>query len=75
MSDPIEEWYQAYHAYHKASDAYNARLTLVRKERERGNWMMDCGDEYQALNAAQKNAMQATEILYQTLKSDKHQDH
>lgn len=60
----IGKWFGAHDAYHKASDAYNARLTLVRAERERGNWTMTVDPEYKALNDAQRAALKADSELY-----------
>lgn len=64
---PVEEWFAAHDAYHKASDVYNARLELVRAERERGNWTMRVDVEYSALCKAQSKALAADETLYAAL--------
>jgi hypothetical protein len=63
----VDTWFRAHRAYHEASAAYNARLTLVRSERERGNWSINTNPEYQSLAEAQREALQADEILYRAL--------
>jgi hypothetical protein len=63
------EWYVAQENYHKASEVYNARLILIRAERERGNWSMDVVAEYETMHAAQAAALQASEEFYQTLRN------
>jgi len=69
MDEAVREWFGKHDAYHKASAAYNARLVLVRAERERGNWTMPMDAEYRALNDAQSAAIAAAETLYQSLKA------
>jgi hypothetical protein len=64
MDDAVREWFEKHDAYHKASAAYNARLALVRAERERGNWSMPLDAEYRTLNDAQSAAISAAETLY-----------
>ena len=61
------EWFAAHDAYHKASAAYNQRLTLVKAERERGNWSMTTDAEYQVLGSAQSKALSANNDLYLAL--------
>jgi len=73
MNDAIAAWFDAHDAYHKASDAYNERLALVRAERERGNWTMKIDQEYSALGEAQKAALQADTALYTFLTSAREQ--
>ncbi len=65
----IAVWFAAHDAYHKASDAYNARLKFVRAERERdaNAWAMTCDSEYQELNHAHRVAMEADQTLYKAL--------
>lgn len=64
----VSKWFDAHDAYHKASAAYNARLAMVRLERdERNNWSMNCDPEYKALNDAQHAALAADHDLYTTL--------
>jgi hypothetical protein len=63
----LQLWFNAHDKYHRASQAYNERLTLVRAERERGNWSMDTSEEYARLNECQSLALQADNILYETL--------
>lgn len=68
--DAVRLWFNAHDAYHKASDAYNQRLALVRAEREqRDNWSMTTDKEYHELGAAQAAAFQADEALYQVLRT------
>lgn len=67
----VEDWFKLHDAYHKASDAYNARLAVVRAERERDNWSMNVHAEYRALHDAQSVALQASEALYQYLRADR----
>lgn len=62
--EAMTEWYLAHDAYHKASEAYNRRLALVRSERDRGNWSMTVDAEYKALNEAQSAALAADETFY-----------
>ena len=64
-----DEWFAAHDAYHKASDAYNQRLTLVKAERERGNWTMTTDIEHQALGLAQSKALAADNDLYIALRA------
>lgn len=63
----VSEWFAAHDGYHKRSAAYNTRLELVRAERERGNWTMNCQVEYALLNEAQNKALAADEELYRAL--------
>lgn len=63
----VSEWFAAHDEYHKRSDAYNKRLELVRAERDRGNWAMNCQVEYALLNEAQKKALAADDELYRAL--------
>lgn len=63
----VSEWFAAHDDYHRRSDAYNKRLELVRAERNRGNWMMNCQVEYALLNEAQKKALAADETLWAKL--------
>lgn len=65
----VDAWFRAHDAYHRASDEYNARLALVRAERERGNWSINTDPEYQALTLAQKDAFAASEGLYQHIRT------
>lgn len=67
--EAVEAWFRAHDAYHQASDAYNARLAVVRAERDRGNWSMNTDPEYQALTQAQKDAFAASDRLYLHLRS------
>jgi hypothetical protein len=67
--DAVDAWFGAHDEYHQASDTYNTRLELVRAERERGNWTMNCHQEYAALSTAQKAALAADETLYAALKA------
>lgn len=64
------EWFLVHDAYHKASEAYNLRLVLVRAERERGNWSMKIDVEYAAVHDAQAAALKADEAFYRTLLAD-----
>ena len=66
-SAAVDDWFSVHDAYHKASRAYNERLALVRAERERGNWSMNCDAEYRALADAQSAAFAADETLYRAL--------
>jgi hypothetical protein len=63
----LDEWFLIHGSYHKALDAYNQRLILVRSERERGNWSMKVDNEYRAVHDTQSAALKADETLYQTL--------
>jgi hypothetical protein len=63
----VDDWFAAHSAYHKASDAYNERLKLVRSERERGNWTMRSDQEADALNRARTAALDADSKLYEAL--------
>lgn len=64
-------WFTAHDAYHKASDAYNARLAYIQAERERTKWEFvgNVDHEYKVLNEAQRAAIKAAETLYQTLRA------
>lgn len=64
-----DEWFAAHDAYHAASAAYNARLTVVEAERERGNWSMNTDPEYQALSLAQAKALSSDNDLYFALRA------
>lgn len=50
-------------SYVEAVTAYNDRLTLVRAERERGNWSMTVDPEYVAVKDAQRNLAEVVEDL------------
>ena len=65
----VDAWFQAHDAYHRASAGYNARLELVRAERERGNWTMKLDREYATLNDAQNVALKADGVLYENLRA------
>lgn len=60
----LGKWFAAHDAHHKARDAYNSRLELIRAERERGNWTMRLDREYAALNNAERAALAADQELY-----------
>lgn len=68
LNEAFRAWFNAHDTYHKASDAYNQRLALVRAERERDNWTMTTHNEYHKLNAAQSAALAADETLYQAMR-------
>lgn len=65
----VSKWFDAHDAYHKASDIYNARVRYVRAEQDRdaGALVMNCHQEYKALNEAQRAALAADHDLYTTL--------
>jgi hypothetical protein len=69
LDEQQREWFMAHDAYHKASEAYNQRLELVRAERGRGNWSMKLDAEYNALHDAQAAALRADETFYQALRA------
>lgn len=66
----VIKWFAAHDDYHKASATYNARLELVRAERERDNWTMNCFQEYAALNDARRYSLAADSDLYEALRDD-----
>lgn len=65
----VQEWFAKHDAYHKASEAYNARLEYVRERRKKyEDWSENPQSEYRVLGDAQREAIAAAETLYQTLK-------
>lgn len=68
----LYKWFAAHDAYHKASDVYNARVRYVRAEQDRdpGALVMNCHQEYKALNEAQRAALKMDEEFYQIMKGD-----
>jgi len=63
----IEAWRLAWKAVLDASNVYNERLTLARKERERGNWSIKLDEEYKANDTAQRAEVEARKKLYDAL--------